>query len=136
MIIFLILQGGIHQVNNQEQVQHVHDGSIFEGLNQKLLGLGIPRWNVGSYVVEPIVSVGFLAAFLLMGFRGLLFAALLFLVVQVSMGGGGPGQGFRGWLRGGAQRGQQDDSIGYGGGRGNQQPPRGGGSGGYRLGHS
>ena len=115
------------------------DGSVFEGLNQKLLGLGIPRWNVGSYVVEPIVSVGFLAAFLLMGFRGLLFAALLFLVAQVGMGGGGPGQGFRGWLGGGAQRGQQDDSTGYGGG-GNQQPPRGGGggggSGGYRLGRS
>ena len=119
-------------------MQHMPDGSVFEGLNQRLLGLGVPRWNAGSYVVEPIVTVGFLLAFLLMGFRGLLFAAILFLVAQVGTGGGGgPGQGFRGWLGGGAQDGQQDNSGG-GGGR-DQRPPRGGGgsgSGGYRLGRS
>ena len=107
------------------------DGSVFEGLNQRLLGLGIPRWNAGSYVVEPIVTVGFLLAFLLMGARGLLFAAILFLIAQVGTGGGGPGQGFRGWLGGGAQDGQQDNSGG-----GDERPPRGGGSGGYRLGRS
>ena len=120
-------------------MQHMPDGSVFEGLNQRLLGLGVPRWNAGSYVVEPIVTVGFLLAFLLMGFRGLLFAAILFLVAQVGTGGGGgPGQGFRGWLGGGTQDGQQDNSGG-GGGR-DQRPPRGGGggsgSGGYRLGRS
>ena len=134
------MQGGINQVNDQEPVQHMPDGSIFEDLNQRLLALGVPRWNVGSYVVEPIVSVGFLVAFLLVGFRGLLFAAILFLISQVGIGGGGPGQGFRGWLGGGSQRGQQDESSGHGRGGGNQQPPRGGGggggSGGYRLGRS
>ena len=52
--------------------------SIFETLNQRLLGLGIPRFNIGSYNIEPIVTVGFLLAMLLFGLPGLLFAGLLF----------------------------------------------------------
>ncbi len=66
--------------------------SIFTVLNQKLLDAGFPRWNLGSTVIEPIVSVGFLLAFLLLGVRGLLFGGLLFVVCKMSMGGGG-GQG-------------------------------------------
>ncbi len=122
------------------------EGNVFEGLNQRLLGLGIPRWNAGSYVVEPIVSVGFLLAFILLGIRGLLFAGLLFLLSQSTLGGG---QGIRGWLGGGGDQGRRDDpdSRGGGGGSSYQLPPGGGGggggsggggrgSGGYRLGNS
>ncbi len=104
---------------------------MFEALNQKLVDMGLPRWNIGSYVVEPLVSVGFILAFLLMGVRGLVFAGLLFFVSKYSMGGGGPGQGFSGWR--GRGLGQGD------GGQGGDHRPRpqgGGGGGGYTLGRS
>ncbi|XP_071829982.1 protein FAM241B-like [Apostichopus japonicus] len=66
----------------------VRQVSIFEVINQKLLDLGVPRWNFGQHVVEPIVLIGFLIAMLLFGFRGLLVGGLLFAVVKMSQGGG------------------------------------------------
>ncbi len=128
-----MLQGGIDQFENQDPVQHQPEGNVFEGLNSRLLNLGVPRWNVGSYVVEPIVSLGFLLAFIFLGFPGLLFAAILFILSQATLGGGG-----RGWQGGGAR--QDEQGTDQDGGGGNYQPPRGpgggGGGGGYRLGHS
>ena len=62
--------------------------SMFDSLNQRLLEAGVPRWNAGSYIVEPIVSVGFLVIGLLIGWRGLLFAGGLFLLSKWSMSGG------------------------------------------------
>lgn len=65
----------------------VRQVSIFEIINQKLLDLGIPRWNFGEHV-EPIVILGFLIAMLFFGLRGLLFGGLLYAVVKMSQGTG------------------------------------------------
>lgn len=64
--------------------------SIFEVMNQKLLGLGIPRWNLGQYSVEPIATVGCLLALLIFGLPGIIFAAVLFFVVKSSLQNPGP----------------------------------------------
>jgi hypothetical protein len=69
---------GYAQDNNQPQP------SIFESLNQRLLASGFPRFDLGQYKIEPIVTVGFILAFMLLGFRGLLFGALLFAIVNMS----------------------------------------------------
>ena len=61
--------------------------SVFGALNQRLIAAGVPTWHVGTYSVEPIVSLGFLLSFLLAGFRGLLFSGVLFLVVKYSQFG-------------------------------------------------
>ena len=81
---------------------------MFEQFNQRLLQAGVPRFNLGQYEVEPIVLVGMLLAFLLLGFKGLLLGAILFFVSKWSSGqqnagpqqgqggqpgGGGPGDG-------------------------------------------
>lgn len=58
--------------------------SVFTLINQKLLELGIPRFSVGPYTVEPIALVGMILALLLFGLPGLLFGGVLFLVVMSS----------------------------------------------------
>lgn len=76
--------------------------SIFTVINQKLLGYRLPRFNVGSYVIEPIVLVAFVLAGMLMGLPGLLFAAILFFVTQSSgNNGGGAGNRMGGVNQGG-----------------------------------
>ncbi|XP_062576976.1 protein FAM241B-like [Saccostrea cucullata] len=65
--------------------------SVFTLINQKLLDLGIPRFSVGPYVVEPIATVGMILATLLFGLPGLLFGAVLFLVVMSSQATGQAG---------------------------------------------
>ncbi|XP_041362863.1 protein FAM241B-like [Gigantopelta aegis] len=100
---------------NEEMVGQV---SIFDSLNQRLLDAGVPRWNAGPYLIEPIVSLGFLLAGLLLGLKGLLFGAILFFVVKYSQGARGPAP------YGGNNRGARP----AGGG--------GGGGGGYTLGRS
>jgi len=96
--------------------------SVFDSLNQRLLAAGVPPWNAGPYVVEPIVSVGFLLALFFMGIQGLIFAALLFFVVKYSgMGGQGGGMGGGGGGTGGGRMG--------GVGRGSSQGPGGAGTG-------
>jgi len=67
--------------------------SVFGGLNQRLVAAGVPTWHIGSYSVQPIVSLGFLLSFLLAGFRGLLFSAVLFFVVKYSRFGTSENQG-------------------------------------------
>ena len=89
--------------------------SIFDTLNQRLLDAGVPRWNAGPYVIEPIVSLGFLLAGLLLGLKGLLFGGILFFVVKYSQSARGPA------ASGGGNRGAR---------------PAGGGGGGYTLGRS
>ena len=59
--------------------------SFFTNLNQRLLDAGLPRWNLGSYPVEPIMTVGTLLAVMFFGLAGLLMAAFLFFVTN--MGG-------------------------------------------------
>ena len=94
-----------HDNNAQQQQQYGPGGgqqfSVFDGLNQRLIGYGFPRFNIGQHTVEPIVSVGFILAGLLLGLPGLLLAAFLFFVSKMSsggglasfLGGGGQGQG-------------------------------------------
>ncbi|XP_071808589.1 protein FAM241B-like [Asterias amurensis] len=80
-----------HQYGHQGQGAGVHQGqqvSVFQSLNQRLIGLGIPSFNIGTYRIEPLVTVGFLLAMLFFGLPGLLFAGLLFGVVIMSGGGG------------------------------------------------
>jgi len=115
---------------DREPVAHGPDGSVFDGLNTRLSGLGVPRWNMGSWLVEPIVSAGFLASLLLIGVHGLLFAVGLFAVSKYSSEGsprGGAGAPPR---AGGATQGGGGFSSWRGGGGG------GGGGSGHRLGRS
>ncbi|KAL3877230.1 hypothetical protein ACJMK2_034966 [Sinanodonta woodiana] len=120
--------GGIrHDENPEQQYMQGQQVSIFDSLNQRLLQMGIPRWNLGPYTVEPIATVGVILAGLLLGLQGLLLAAILFLVVKWS-------QSNNGWrsIFGGPQGGNQGQDQG---GRGQRGPGFSGG-GGYRLGRS
>ncbi|XP_046557374.1 protein FAM241B-like [Haliotis rubra] len=113
-------QGYVRHDEDAQQGMNGQQVSIFDSLNQRLLAAGIPRFNVGQMTVEPIVSVGFCLAGLLLGVKGLLFGAVLFFVAKMSTGNGIPGFGAFG--EGGGQ-----------GGGGGQRQGRGRGSG-QRLG--
>lgn len=52
--------------------------SPFDTINEHLLAAGFPRWQVAGSTVEPIVTVAFLLAFVMLGVKGLLLGALLF----------------------------------------------------------
>ncbi|KAI8742019.1 protein FAM241B-like [Biomphalaria glabrata] len=80
-------QGGFHSAGVNQDNHIPQQVSLFQILNQRLLGFGIPRWNMGNIVIEPIVLVGFLIALLLFGFPGLIFGALLFAVCSWSQNG-------------------------------------------------
>ena len=97
--------------------------SIFQVLNQKLLAFGIPPFNIGDLVIQPIVSVGLLLSLLLFGIHGLIFGAILFAVSHWSTHGA---PDFLNNLFGGYNRG---DGDGRGGNR-----PHGRAGGGHRLG--
>ncbi|ESO08792.1 hypothetical protein HELRODRAFT_152883, partial [Helobdella robusta] len=70
--------------NDANVVAHGPSYSIFDTLNNQLVSVGVPTWNLGPYPVKPIVSVGFILSIAVMGFRGLLFSGLLFFVVNYS----------------------------------------------------
>ncbi|XP_038061234.1 protein FAM241B-like [Patiria miniata] len=112
---------------NTEPHQYGHDGqgagghevqnvSIFQTLNQRLLDLGIPCFNIGPYTIQPIVTVAFILAMLIFGLPGLLFAGLLFGVVMLSGGGGGGDDGGTGG-GGGQSTGRGDGQRRHRGGR-------------------
>lgn len=94
--------GQDQQGQGQGQGQQVN---MFDVLNQRLLNYGVPRWNAGPYVVEPIVSVGFVLAGLFMGLKGILFGGLLFFVTKWSQSGGGFSRLFGGGGDSGRQQG-------------------------------
>lgn len=62
-------------------------GNIFQALNQRLTAFGIPSFNLGSIVIEPIVSVGLLIALLVFGLNGLILGLILFFVCRWSTHG-------------------------------------------------
>jgi len=103
--------------------------SAFDAVNQRLIGYGVPRFNVGSHTVEPIVLVGFILAGLMLGLPGLVLACLLFFVVKVSAAGGGLASFFGGL----GQTGQGQSGQGRSGQASPGRPPQGGGQ---RLGSS
>jgi hypothetical protein len=53
-------------------------------LNRQLLTNGFPRFQVGTWNVEPIVSVGLILALFLMGIKGLILGIFLFVIVNLS----------------------------------------------------
>ncbi|XP_044154584.1 protein FAM241B [Bufo gargarizans] len=58
--------------------------SPFTDINQQLVNMGFPRWNLGNQVVEPVMSILFLFLILMMGVRGLLLVGLIYLVSHLS----------------------------------------------------
>lgn len=65
--------------------QHYAEGpTLFDTWNQKLVQIGIPRWNIGSHTVEPLMTVMFLGVLLIFGLPGLMFLGLLYVVITVS----------------------------------------------------
>jgi len=102
--------------------------SLFGTLNQRLQAAGVPTWHIGTYSVQPIVSLGFLLSFLLAGFRGLLFSGVLFFVVKYSQFGVNENQGRNTPASAGSNSNQPPPPSAPSG-----NWPRGGG---YRLGNS
>lgn len=58
--------------------------SPFTDMNQQLVNMGFPRWNLGNQVIEPIMSILFLFLILMMGVRGLLLVGLIYVVSHLS----------------------------------------------------
>ncbi|XP_041125366.1 protein FAM241B-like [Polyodon spathula] len=86
-------QGFIHQTRggaqaqNTPQAPHAPRGqgrSAFSDMNQLLVNLGFPRWNLGTQVIEPLMSVGLLLVLAVVGVRGALLMGLLYVVVTRS----------------------------------------------------
>ncbi|KAM4636224.1 protein FAM241B [Discoglossus pictus] len=58
--------------------------SPFSDINQQLVNMGFPRWNLGNQVVEPVMSILFLFLILMLGVRGLLLVGLIYIVSHFS----------------------------------------------------
>ncbi|XP_068114167.1 protein FAM241B isoform X2 [Hyperolius riggenbachi] len=58
--------------------------SPFSDINQQLVNMGFPRWNIGNQVVEPVMSILILFLVLMMGFRGLLLLGFIYVVSHLS----------------------------------------------------
>ena len=115
--------GGSHQEAAAAQGQSV---SIFSVLNDKLKAAGLSSFNIGDHVIEPIVYIGFLAAFLLLGVKGLLLGLVLFFFVNMSSNGGSAGQVLNSFFGGNTNQGRGD---------GGDRPPTSRSSG-HRLGRN
>ena len=86
-------------MQNANENVHYHmpqTGSLFDTLNERLRSAGVPTWHLGPYPVEPVVSLGFLIALLLTGFKGLILGLLLFFVCKWSQSGTPGGQSTQG----------------------------------------
>ena len=115
--------------NEAQEGQQVN---IFQTLNQKLRTMGIPPWNLGDIVIEPIVTVGFLIALLMFGVHGLIFGVVLFAVSRWSQHGA-PEIVTR--LFGGGQGGHQGGQGDAQSNSNNRPKPRGSMGTGHRLGY-
>uniref|UniRef100_A0A8C5QV36 Family with sequence similarity 241 member B n=1 Tax=Leptobrachium leishanense TaxID=445787 RepID=A0A8C5QV36_9ANUR len=58
--------------------------SPFTEINQQLVTMGFPRWNLGNQVVEPVMSILLLFLILMLGVRGLLLIGLIYIVSHLS----------------------------------------------------
>ncbi|XP_078055464.1 protein FAM241B-like [Mustelus asterias] len=75
-------QGFIHNSENTNplyQGQGNQGRSLFADLNQRLISMGFPRWNLGNQVIEPIMSVILILLLMMFGMRGLLLIGGLYL---------------------------------------------------------
>lgn len=80
----------VHGVVQDETPQQQGQGqqvNIFRVANEKLKEMGIPSFNIGDIVIEPIVTIGLLLAFFMFGVFGLIFGAVLFTVNYWSTNG-------------------------------------------------
>uniref|UniRef100_UPI00398E9C01 uncharacterized protein FAM241A n=1 Tax=Pristiophorus japonicus TaxID=55135 RepID=UPI00398E9C01 len=80
-------QGFIHNSGNTNQPQQQQGNrgrSLFTDLNQRLINMGFPRWNLGNQVIEPIMSVVLILLLMVGGMRGLLLIGALYLFSQFS----------------------------------------------------
>ena len=69
---------GTHDQQNPNGLE----GGLFTQLNNRLLTAGFPRWNLGQYVVEPIMSVSLILALVLFGLRGVLLVGVVWFLMQ------------------------------------------------------
>ncbi|CAM5156684.1 protein FAM241B [Chelonia mydas] len=58
--------------------------SPFSKLNQQLVNMGFPLWNLGNQVVEPVMSILLLFLLMMVGVRGLLLVGLIYVVSHLS----------------------------------------------------
>ncbi|XP_066549441.1 protein FAM241B [Amia ocellicauda] len=58
--------------------------SAFADMNQLLVNLGFPRWNMGAQVIEPLMSVMILLVIAVVGLRGILLLGLVYVVMTRS----------------------------------------------------
>ncbi|KAJ7324249.1 hypothetical protein JRQ81_017269 [Phrynocephalus forsythii] len=74
-----------HQ-RRQQQHQGARPGerSPFSDINQQLVNLGFPTWNLGNQVVEPVMSILLLFLLMMVGVRGLLLVGLIYVVSHLS----------------------------------------------------
>lgn len=58
--------------------------SPFSDINQQLVTMGFPRWNLGNQVVEPVMSIVLLFLIMMLGVRGLLLVGFIYVVSHLS----------------------------------------------------
>ncbi|KAH0623527.1 hypothetical protein JD844_006361 [Phrynosoma platyrhinos] len=79
-----------HQQEQQQQRHHQQQGarpgerSPFSDINQQLVNMGFPTWNLGNQVVEPVMSILLLFLLMMVGVRGLLLVGLIYIVSLLS----------------------------------------------------
>uniref|UniRef100_A0A8D0HBL3 Family with sequence similarity 241 member B n=1 Tax=Sphenodon punctatus TaxID=8508 RepID=A0A8D0HBL3_SPHPU len=83
-------QGFFNTVPNADPPPHQQQGvqpggrSPFSDLNQQLVNMGFPLWNLGNQVVEPVMSILLLFFLMIVGVRGLLLVGLIYVVSHLS----------------------------------------------------
>ncbi|KAF7247441.1 hypothetical protein EYD10_06658 [Varanus komodoensis] len=72
--------------HQREQQQGARPGerSPFSDINQQLVNMGFPTWNLGNQVVEPVMSILLLFLLMMVGVRGLLLVGLIYIVSHLS----------------------------------------------------
>ncbi|KAM7170552.1 protein FAM241B [Macrochelys suwanniensis] len=68
----------------QQQAARPGGRSPFSELNQQLVNMGFPLWNLGNQVVEPVMSILLLFLLMMVGVRGLLLVGLIYVVSHLS----------------------------------------------------
>ncbi|XP_054839966.1 protein FAM241B [Eublepharis macularius] len=72
------------QQPSQQQGAGPGERSPFSDLNQQLINMGFPTWNLGNHVVQPLMSILLLFLLLMFGIRGLLLVGLIYIVSHLS----------------------------------------------------
>ncbi|XP_030426474.1 uncharacterized protein FAM241B isoform X2 [Gopherus evgoodei] len=68
----------------QQRAARPRGRSPFSELNQQLMNMGFPLWNLGNQVVEPVMSILLLFLLMMVGVRGLLLVGLIYVVSHLS----------------------------------------------------